>query len=417
MGKAIILKKKDGEKVYPISASDLIFDPVTKKTVKKELAEKIGDAPSDGKQYARINGGWAEVEEGSFNFLQVNIESNQDGDTTIEAVKATVTYGSESVEVSNGEFISLPENTNVTISFPEVTGYKKPDDIIFVYTNGLVSKFGIYLTELVVVELSADDDSSVSGQIVTINGEAFTYGSSAVQKKIPFGTEYSVSVNDKSGYNTPASQIFTAAKSVRDLKVVYKAKTLGVFIQDIYNRLYQLNEWEGQQTPNGVAVITEQCEFVIALTDVSQSQIMWSYNTGIIEGCSIDNTNPQLHYSGKEDTDAIINFAGYNSEYAALKCRQFRFPNGKNGYLGSCGEWYAVKANKVTIEECFIKLGYPRLGEPGTGAAFKSYWTSTQKNDSYSYNMLAETVEAELMLREGKKTSTYSAWARAFCEL
>lgn len=40
MGKAIVLKKKDGEKAYPISASDLIFDPVTKRTVKQDLENK-----------------------------------------------------------------------------------------------------------------------------------------------------------------------------------------------------------------------------------------------------------------------------------------------------------------------------------------------------------------------------------------
>ena len=51
MGKAIKLQnKKTGENLYPMSASDLVFDPVTKKSVKTDLAEKIGDAPSDGKQ-------------------------------------------------------------------------------------------------------------------------------------------------------------------------------------------------------------------------------------------------------------------------------------------------------------------------------------------------------------------------------
>lgn len=42
MGKGVMLKKKGGENIYPVTASDLVYDPITKKNVKDELNELKG---------------------------------------------------------------------------------------------------------------------------------------------------------------------------------------------------------------------------------------------------------------------------------------------------------------------------------------------------------------------------------------
>lgn len=100
--------------------------------------------------------------------LKVNILSNQGTDTAIANVKATVKYGSTSVQVANGGTVNLPTNVSVTISFPEVADYKKPADITYTHTGGLVEKSGAYKCELLTVNVSADQ-GSVSGFEVTIS--------------------------------------------------------------------------------------------------------------------------------------------------------------------------------------------------------------------------------------------------------
>ena len=116
------------------------------------------------------------VREVSFTYiasaLKVNILSNQSTDSgwdpTITNIKATVAYGSTTLEVSNGQQINLPSGVDVTISFPEVEGYLKPSDITFTHSGGLVEKSGTYKCELLTVNVSADQ-GSVSGFEVTIS--------------------------------------------------------------------------------------------------------------------------------------------------------------------------------------------------------------------------------------------------------
>lgn len=100
--------------------------------------------------------------------LKVNILSNQGTDAAVANVKATVKYGSTSVQVANGGTVNLPTNTSVIISFPEVADYKKPADITYTHTGGLVEKSGTYQCELLTVNVSADS-GSVSGFEVTIS--------------------------------------------------------------------------------------------------------------------------------------------------------------------------------------------------------------------------------------------------------
>lgn len=128
--------------------------------------------------------------------LKVNILSNQSTesswDPTITNIKATVTYGSTTLQVSNGQQINLPSGVDVTISFPEVEGYLKPEDITFTYTGGFVEKSGEYKCELLTVNVSADQ-GSVSGFEVTISKQA-TVGVATKYTRLEYiessGTQY-----------------------------------------------------------------------------------------------------------------------------------------------------------------------------------------------------------------------------------
>ena len=124
--------------------------------------------------------------------LKVNILSNQGTDAAIANVKATVKYGSASVQVANGGTVNLPTNSSVTISFPEVADYKKPADITYTHTGGLVEKSGTYQCELLTVNVSADS-GSVSGFEVTISKQE-TVGVATKYTKLEYiesnGTQY-----------------------------------------------------------------------------------------------------------------------------------------------------------------------------------------------------------------------------------
>ena len=124
--------------------------------------------------------------------LKVNILSNQDNDSTIAAVKATVAYGSTSVEVSNGEQVNVPANTAVTITFPEVENYKTPDPISFTHTGGLSEKSGTYKCELLTVNVTADSGTPTGFEVTVSKQE--TVGVATKYTRLEYiestGTQY-----------------------------------------------------------------------------------------------------------------------------------------------------------------------------------------------------------------------------------
>ena len=159
--------------------------------------------------------------------LRLSIDSNQSDKSDIAGLKATVTWSGGTVQVGDGETVAIPVGKQITITFPAVEGYKKPDNIVFTHNGGLAEKSGLYQTEVVTVTLSAYDSSSVSGQKVTINGQQYTY-SSPVTVKIPFGTTYSVSADAKDGYEQPETQQFTANQVSRSVSLVYQESAMSV---------------------------------------------------------------------------------------------------------------------------------------------------------------------------------------------
>lgn len=386
MGKAIKLQnKKTGENLYPMSASDLVFDPVTKKSVKTDLAEKIGDAPSDGKQYARKDGSWSEVnipESGigeapkdGYQYVRkdnnwkklsndeiclINLVSNQgEGDVSLNGASIVVTYTEDGSEIYNGVWngqtimLYIPEGKEYKVVVGSVDDYTTPTEQTFtseMFLNRDV-RF-MYKTELVRVTLSAEDGSSVSGQIVTINGVAHTYGSTAVEQKVPFGTEYIVSVNDKTGYFPFKEQTFTASESVRNLAVVYKTITYGVFAQGVSGKLYTSDEWSEQEELNGLAFITEDCMFLYD-PNSSNSGLLHIYPDNIPPSNLPVSSSWLNHFDGKGHTDILLEINDSPS-YAAGYCYNQINKMGQHGYIPSSGEWWTVYENRTNL----IKFGF-----------------------------------------------------------
>ena len=319
--------------------------------------------------------------------INLTLQTNQSSHTDLNGVEFSVSYGSytKSYTWQGTSFtIEVPAFVEYTITFGAIDDYATPAPLSYVAQAGnsrtVTAK---YNTEIVSVTLSADNGQSVNGQIVTINGTQHTWNGTAITQKVAFGTEYTVSVNDKDGYTTPASQSATASQSSRNFNLVYAYKPLGVFIQGVSGKLYNPDDWTSQETANGVAVCTEHCSFVIALEHAYSISCMWGGYGITVSGITTteDLSVAKTDYDGEAQTTSIVSQLGSGSSdiYAAKYCREYTFPNGDVGYLGAAGEWQAALDNKNAIASALNKCGGEIMSD--------YYWTSTQYSHQDSWYM------------------------------
>ena len=187
----------------------------------------VEDAPSDGKEYVRKDGGWTENQHTKITeTLLLNLKSNQSTtDDSLNGLVVHVQYVDEDIELTwqgSELVVEVPLSVTYTVTFPACDGYSTPDTRTFTAIAGNVRNVeGAYNTEVVSVALSTDTAASCVGQTVTINGTDHTWQGTAISVKIPFGTEYTISVNDLSGYTTPASVTYTAGQATREVSLQY----------------------------------------------------------------------------------------------------------------------------------------------------------------------------------------------------
>ena len=332
--------------------------------------------------------------------LIVAMLSNQDNDETIAAIEALVKYDGKTVKVSNGGSISIPVNAVVTVEFPKVDGYNIPEKSELTVKSGKNNVSGTYTTTIVTVNVSAEDGSSVDGQVVTI--------------------EKSITIDCTPDYA--------------------RIDSLGVAIMDIYGKFYKDgDEWieAGRPTPNGVAVSDGIHRFCISpnITSIPDTieDITLSLENISRYGFSDIEYPPQLgadtveqakkkfngsiaFFSGifdlgietEEDLDlllpelsqelgielnsiddiftvvwkeilgtlvttwplgSLLSFFSILQLYSILHI----FPNGKYGYLGSAGEW-SIVANSINVVDSLMGI---INGRPLRNSVEDFYWTST----------------------------------------
>ena len=200
-----------------------------------------------------------------------------------------------------------------------------------------------------------------------------------------------------------------ASESARNLAVVYEFIPIGIFIQGVSKKLYKYYDWENQETPNGIAVLTENCKFVMALEDALDDTVAWGSYTGLIDNCSNASSIADLYYTGKSDTEAIIeHFDGLLP--AAKRAKSYKFPNGQNGYLGSNGEWRAVMDNYETVMSLLTLLEV-------YGYFASRYWTSTQIGDTDCILTSFDIIDFESHSFRIDNRVNNEEWVRAFTSL
>lgn len=333
--------------------------------------------------------------------LNLRLVTNQSSHEDL--IGATVKINSQTYTWDGQDItVEIPAMTTYTIEVSEVEGYRTPEIQTINSQIGNVNNVILsYDCELVTINVSDSDGNTLDSSNVTINGKS--------GNKIPYGETYTVVANAIGGYTAPESQTYTANQPQRTVNIVYQAKLMGVFIEDIDGNLYTEAQWDGSKTPNGIAVITENCQFVMALQDAHTSYCQWgSYGTevtGVLT--TTDESTAKTDYRGNENTTAILNQLGNSSSTsdapAAYYCRAFTFPNGRKGYLGAAGEWQAALNNKNAIVSALSKCGGTAMSD--------YYWASTQYSSSYSWYM---SEFAEDLYRNRKDTYLY---VRAFTSL
>ena len=147
----------------------------------------------------------------------------------------------------------------------------------------------------------------------------------------------------------------------------------GVYIQSIDGKFYTSDEWTlPNEQANGVAVIDSRHPeggFVVSIKD-SDNTLQW----GTV-GKVIINVENNSGYQGLKNTEQIIIQDSPACE-AAIYCKNFRFPNGKTGYLGASYEFNLVRGTSINslINDCLSKLN----GDTISLTESTKYWTSTQ---------------------------------------
>lgn len=202
------------------------------------------------------------------------------------------------------------------------------------------------------------------------------------------------------------------------IKSAYKGDSLlfkienGVYVQDTNGLLYTKEKWSKVgKTANAIAVIADECRFIISLTYGFSAGNAWTWSpdgaedllSGVVTTDS--SSTARKDYKGNENTEYILGYYGAINGCAAQMCKGFTFPNGQNGYLSSVGEWNIAYSNKPQIDE------YLSLVAAEAIIVSDRHWTSTQRDSDsgYIYNWDYGSISAV-----GKK---YGFPARAFGQL
>lgn len=306
--------------------------------------------------------------------LTVTRASNQSeglGNTT-----ATIGYNSSSTPVpfadgDTSKTLMIPFGVSYNITFSEVTGYKTPDAISGTANSASKNETGTYQSEFLTVNVSG-----ASGYTITVSGQGSQTTSPKVYK-IPFGTSYNISASNIKGYNTPATQSFTANQVSRSVTMTYTKIANGVYICDSDGKLTAVGSWNTNNNSKavGVAVVSDKCSFIIDKKN-STSSIQWGKSGTDVPGLSniTDSTKARLDYDGNSNTDKIISTLGSIEGIAAGWCRSKSINiGGKNrkGYLPALGEWQTAYNNKSQVDSALSKIG-------GTAMFADYHWASTE---------------------------------------
>lgn len=322
---------------------------------------------------------WAKLDTGTIDdsaTITVSMNSNQN--ETFTSGSATISYTHNNTTVTDTQsgataiFTDIPAGVSYTISFGTVNGYATPSNV-----TGTTATFGrpshtvTYNTELVSVT------TEQNGATLYVNGIEYTE-----PVKIAWGSTYTVTGSTVAGYSV-SSETITASQNSRTVTVTYDELRSGIYVMDANG-----NEIDAAQaTSSCIGVVVRDADkgvaFLIPKVTSADTTMYWNNNTSTtVSGVTTttDVNAAKVDYKGVANSNAMRSFDASTS-YAAGFCNSKTITIGgitKNGYLGSCGEWYLAWQNKSAIDTALSQIGSVALKN-------SYYWTSTQRSRNYAW--------------------------------
>lgn len=338
--------------------------------------------PTDNITKYKYNDTWIELVDLQETVI-ISLVSNQDEaaipDSGLLGKVIHITYGDQDKElVWQGEplKVTIPMTMTYQVVFPTDEHYKCPIQQEYIAIAGDTREVkGYYYTEVLTVNVTCDDNTSVEGQQVTINEIVYDVPAAGIVTiKIPFDTEYTVSVNTKSGYTSPSSVTETANSKTKTISMEYILIFYGVFIEATDGTLHKSTEWTGDKTANSIVVKQPTTAFRIALKPHSDTrQIHGDYQAAYDNYMTAieDIAQAKLDMKSAENTANMMKLRD-RTDYAAGYCNSFTFPDGKTkGVLPALGWWQTAYDNKAAVDTCLAACG----STPMNTSTY--HWTST----------------------------------------
>ena len=342
--------------------------------------EVIWINPTDNITKYKYNDTWVELIDLQETVI-ISLVSNQDEaaipDPDLLGKVIHITYGDQDKElVWQGEVMktTVPMGMTYQVVFPSDGRYKCPAQQEYIALAGKTREVkGLYYTEAVTVNVTCDDGTSAEGQQVTINGTVYDVDATGrITVKIPFDVEYTVSVNDKSGYTSPSSVTETANSKSKTISMEYIMIVYGVYIEATDGTLYKSTEWNSAKTANSIVVKQPTTAFRIALTQPSSKMKIHSNTSADLKKymTAYNEAQAKLDMKSAKNTANIMKLQS-GTDYAAGYCNSFIFPDGKTkGVLPALGWLQTAYDNKAAVDACLAACGAAAMPK-------EYYWSST----------------------------------------
>ena len=191
-----------------------------------------------------------------------------------------------------------------------------------------------------------------------------------------------VAVSDSDTFASYASKIASISGGGTPTEGIY-----GVFIYDTNGNLTKPEEWDtaNNDLAVGVAVIDENCSFIIGKTDISG--ISWSntlYGTTVSGVTTTTNyTAAKTDYAGEANSSIVRDLTSGETNIFNRAYSKTITVNGTTlyGYIGALGEWVTANNNSSAINSALSKIGGSSMMEGG------NFWTSTQYSSNNAWRL------------------------------
>lgn len=283
----------NGKQKIWVDLSDNTFDELV-----------VTEAPKDGKQYARKNGTWVEVEAAPKDeTVKITVASNQTLDSNINGVTITVAYGNtskqltwEGIELTT----SVPMNLNYTITCSDLEEYTTPEVQQFVAEAGNTRNVTlVYSTTKVTITATSNHPTlfpSDVSMIITGAVSKSLSGSLTYTFNVPTNKQYTINsgevvLNTNSYYrkfDTPQEEQHTASGATQNVSITYYGAKVTV----------NVTTDEGSISPS-----------------VSLSPAMWTHT--INSGSSVDFVFPK-NYNYSFQGSAVTNYIAPETQTGSI---------------------------------------------------------------------------------------------------